>query len=163
MGLSLEYEKKPKSYFFFFLLMNNTITLFENRRPTWEEYALALANTASMRSEDRFVKVGACALRFDKSVAALGYNGAPRGVEINWEDRDDRRRRIIHAEMNCLAYCRPNEVEILATTLLPCNSCLTTIAAYGVKKVVFSEIYERDNSTIELSKEFKIELIQIKI
>ena len=60
-------------------------------RLDWQEYALELARVASLRSEDPFMKVGACVLRHDNSVAGLGYNGAPPGIEINWENRDERR------------------------------------------------------------------------
>ena len=132
-------------------------------RPSWEHYALSLAKTASTRSQDPFVKVGACAIRFDKSVAALGYNGAPKGIEIDWSDRDERRKRVVHAEINCLSYCKPNEVEFIATTLLPCRSCMQTIAAYSIKKVIFNEIYKQDDFAIELAKEFGIELLQINL
>lgn len=141
--------------------MNNTITLLENRRPTWEEYALELARTASSRSQDPFIKVGACALRFDKSVAALGYNGPPKGIEIDWSDREERRKRIVHAEMNCLAYCRPNEIELIAVTLLPCSSCINLIASYGIKRVIYGEVYKRDDTALQLAQEYKIILEQL--
>jgi dCMP deaminase len=131
-------------------------------RPTWEQYALMLAQTASLRSQDPYVKVGACALRRDKSVAALGYNGSPRGIEIDWSNREERRKRVVHAEINCLANCKPNEVEILAVTLLPCSSCMTTIAAHGIKKIIYTEIYQRDDFALQLAKEFGISLVQIK-
>jgi len=140
--------------------MSENSTLLFVPRLSWEEYALSLANTASKRSEDPFVKVGACALRFDKSVAGLGYNGAPRGVEIDWSNRDERRKRVVHAEINCLAYCKPSEVEIFAVTLLPCSSCMKTIASYNIKKVIFSDIYQQDDFAIQLAKEFGIELLQ---
>lgn len=131
-------------------------------RISWEEYALALAKTASLRSEDPYVKVGACALRYDKSVAGLGYNGAPKSINIDWSDREERRKRVIHAEVNALSYCKPDEVWLLACNLLPCSNCLQTIAAYGVKKIVFEEVYTKDDLTLQLAKEFGIELIQIK-
>lgn len=130
-------------------------------RLSWGEYALQLAKTASTRSEDLNFKVGACALRFDKSVAAVGYNGAPRGVNIDWTNRDERRKRVIHAETNCLAYCRPNEIELIAVTLLPCSSCLNLIASYGIKRVIFGEIYQRDDFAFQLAKEYGIVLEQI--
>lgn len=132
-------------------------------RPSWEQYALALAKTASARSQDPYVKVGACAVRFDKSIAALGYNGAPKGIEINWANRDERRKRVVHAEINCLCYCKPNEIEFIATTLLPCRSCMQTIAAYSIKKVIFNEIYQQDDFAIQLAKEYNIELVQINL
>ena len=88
------------------------------------------------------MKVGACILRHDNSVASLGYNGAPKGVEINWEDRDDRRQRVIHAEPNALRYISPNEAYLLACTLLPCNECLRNIASYGIKKVIYLSLFK---------------------
>ena len=131
------------------------------KRLDWEEYALELARVASLRSEDPFMKVGACVLRNDNSVAGVGYNGAPPGIEINWENRDERRRRVVHAEVNALRYVKPGEGELLACKLLPCNDCLKMIASYGIKKVIFSDIYELDKSSLSLAREFKIQLIQL--
>ncbi len=128
------------------------------KRLSWERYALKLAETASLRSEDPYKKVGACALRYDRSVAALGYNGPPKGIEINWEDRDERRKRIIHAETNALCYCKPGEIELLAVTLLPCSNCLNLIASYGIKRVIYEEVYEKDKLAFELAKEYGINL-----
>jgi dCMP deaminase len=128
-------------------------------RISWEEYALALARIASLRSEDPYVKVGACALRRDNSVAGVGYNGAPPSLEIDWEDRDERRKRVIHAEINALRYAHPDECYLLACTLLPCNDCLKTIASYGIKKLVFGDEYDKDLSSLDLANEFGIELV----
>ena len=130
-------------------------------RISWRKYALELAKVASQRSEDPFVKVGACALRRDNTVAGLGYNGAPAGVEIDWEDRDDRRKRVIHAEVNALRYTKPGECKLIATTLLPCNECLKLISAYGIETVIFDEVYQKDYSTLNLAKEFNIELVSV--
>lgn len=130
-------------------------------RPSWEEYALLLAETAKLRSEDIYLKVGACALRFDHSVAALGYNGAPPGIEIDWSDRDKRRVKVSHAESNCLRYCKPGEIWLLASTLQPCCDCLKQIAMYGIKLVVYKEEYKRDEFSLDLAKEFGINLVKI--
>jgi len=130
-------------------------------RLDWEEYALELARVAALRSEDPFIKVGACVLREDNSVVGLGYNGAPPSININWESREERRRRVVHAEVNALRYAKPGECNLLACNLLPCNDCLKMISSYGIKKVVFSKIYELDKSSLNLAREFDIELIQI--
>lgn len=110
------------------------------KRVGWEEYALALAFTASTRSEDPWFKVGACVLRSDNSVAGVGYNGAPPGIELDWSDRDDRRKYVLHAELNALRYCTLNDTTdgTIATTHPPCEECLKTIAAYGIKKIIFN-------------------------
>jgi dCMP deaminase len=130
-------------------------------RLSWEAYALKLAQTASLRSEDPYVKVGACALRHNNSVAALGYNGPPSGIEIDWSNRDDRRKRVIHAEVNCLRHCQPGEIKLIAVTLNPCAECIKQIAAFGVKTVFFGEEYSRDPFAFQLAKEFRIELIKL--
>ena len=127
-------------------------------RIDWKTYALKLAIVASERSEDQHYKVGACVLRRDNSVGGLGYNGAPSGVNINWENRDERRKRVIHAEVNALRYVKPSECYLLASTLLPCNECLRMLSAYGITEVVFNETYARDQSSLSLAKEFNIKL-----
>ena len=127
-------------------------------RLTWKAYALKLAIVASERSEDPFMKVGACLLRHDNSVAGLGYNGAPSGVKLDWQKRDHRRVRVVHAEVNALRYTQPGECYLLACTHIPCNDCIKTIAAYGIKEVVFNDIYVRDMSSLDIAKEFDIKL-----
>ena len=132
-------------------------------RIDWERYALSLAKVAALRSEDPFVKVGACVLRHDNSVASLGYNGAPPKVNIDWSDRDERRRRVIHAEANALRYVKPQECRLLACTLLPCNDCLKVISSYGIKEVVYIEEYDKDCSSLTLASEFGINLKKINV
>jgi dCMP deaminase len=107
-------------------------------RPSWEQYALIIADAASRRSEDIYRKVGACILRADGSVAAVGYNGAPPGININWADRDERRKRVIHAESNALRYIAPHEGVLLAATTMPCLECLKLTVAHGIKRIVYS-------------------------
>lgn len=131
-------------------------------RTAWPEYALDIAKVVSRRSEDPFFKVGACILRNDNSVAGVGYNGAPPGIEIDWSNRDERRRRVVHAEVNALRYVVPNEAYLIACNLLPCNDCLKMIASYGIIKIVYEQTYDLDTSSLDLSKEFNIELINIK-
>tara|TARA_R100000008_G_scaffold41376_1_gene23835 strand:- start:1020 stop:1436 length:417 start_codon:yes stop_codon:yes gene_type:complete len=131
-------------------------------RLSWEEYALALAKAASLRSEDPYVQVGAVVLRHDWSVAGVGYNGAPSGIEIDWSNRDDRRKRVIHAEINALRYVRPDEGHTLACTLLPCSACVQTIAAHGIEHILYEDVYEIDDFALKLCKEFNIGLHNIK-
>lgn len=130
-------------------------------RLSWEEYALKLALVAAERSCDPYVKVGSCVLRHDNSVASLGYNGPPAGITIDYSDRDKRRKKVIHSEANCLRYIKPGECYLLACTLLPCNNCLTLISSYGIKNIIFKDVYDKDNSTLELAEEFGIKLKQI--
>lgn len=110
-------------------------------RPTWQEYALLIAETAALRSEDPWLKVGAVVLRPDNSVAGIGYNGGPAGIELNWGDRDSRRPLVIHAEVNAFRYTTPAETRdgLLAVTHRPCHACLPLVAAHGIRRVVYRE------------------------
>jgi dCMP deaminase len=128
---------------------------------TWEEYALRLAEVASLKSKDPYVRVGCCLLRHDHSVASLGFNGFPSGMLEDWSDRDERRKYTVHSETNALRYVMPNECYLAAVTLLPCNDCLKSLASYGIKKIVYRDVYQHDPSTLNLAEAFGIELIQI--
>jgi dCMP deaminase len=113
-------------------------------RPSWTRYALALADVAATRSADPFVQIGAVVLRPDHSVAGIGYNGAPSGIEVDGLTREERRPIMIHAEVNALRYCTPVEVRggLVAVTGTPCPSCLTTISAHGITRVAFSDLLD---------------------
>ena len=128
---------------------------------SWQEYALEIAKVAAKKSKDPWRKVGACLLRHDNTVAGVGFNGFPAGMREDWQDRDKRRLYIVHAEQNALRYVKPNECALIAVTLLPCNDCLKAIASHRIKAVVYQDIYEKDETTIELAKDFGIELIRI--
>lgn len=127
---------------------------------------MSLAGTASTRSEDPYMKIGACLLRPDHTVAALGFNGAPPGVEIDWDDRDARRGWVIHAEANALRYVHPGEVSILASTLMPCERCILLIASYGIKTIVYRDELTYSNTydpakTLEIAAACGIEIRRI--
>jgi dCMP deaminase len=124
------------------------------QRLKWEEYALELARTASLRSEDPFRKVGACALSHDKRVLGVAYNGLKSGKTADkkfWLDRDARRPFMIHAETNLLSLFPRNEASLIAVTLLPCSSCARMICSWNIDTVIYSEEY--DNVDALYSKE----------
>jgi deoxycytidylate deaminase len=82
-------------------------------------------------------------------------------MEEDWSNRDERRKYVVHSEINALRYVKPNECYLAATTLLPCNDCLKSLASYGIKKIVYGEVYQLDPSTLELATKFGIELLSI--
>jgi dCMP deaminase len=129
-------------------------------RISWEEYSIAIAETASLRSEDPYMKVGACVLNKENRIVGIGYNGlAPRknAPDCFWDDRDKRRKFMIHAEANALLNVKLGEGYSLACTLLPCKACASLIAAHGIKKVIYKEIYNRDTSAFEIFDFYNIE------
>lgn len=141
------------------------MSLEKKARASWPEFAMKLALTAAQeRCEDPYVQVGACCLRHDHSVASLGYNGPPPGVEVDWSNRDKRRKRMLHAEVNCLRYVKPGEGKILAVTVIPCLSCLSVIASWGIKEVYYLEDWTgTDPEIFQVAKEFGIKLEKLQL
>lgn len=133
-------------------------------RINWEEYAIKIAEVGSQRSEDPYKKVGACALDHSNRVIGVAYNGLAAGVEVSpefWSDRDKRRKYMIHAEANLLSLFSRGECKLLACTLLPCSSCASLVVAHNVQKVVYRELYHRDDTALEIFRFYGIECQQI--
>jgi dCMP deaminase len=133
-------------------------------RLTWDQYALNIAHVVKSRSEDPFLQVGAVLMRPDHSIAAVGYNGAPPGVELDWSDRDARRAHVIHAEANAFRFVRPKEVHTVAVTTLSCAQCMLLLSSYGVSRIVYStELDPRYHDRafiVELANECGIEIVK---
>lgn len=135
----------------------------KNKRPTWEEYALSLAECAAVRSEDTFHQVGACALSYTNRVLGIAYNGlttnknAPKGF---WSDRNKRRPYMIHAEMNLLSLFKRDECKLIAVTTKPCSYCARLICAWNIPTVIYRNDYPHDSS--ETDKIFKFYNVKVK-
>lgn len=131
-----------------------------NRLPIYIT-ALKMAKIlAQDQSQDLNTRVGACGIRKDKTLI-FGYNGAPPKIDIDWTNREEKNKRVIHAESNLLRYCEPGEVEIVVLTHSPCVYCLPMLAAYGIKKIYFEKFYHSSQDVLKIAKEFGIELKQI--
>lgn len=132
-------------------------------RINWDEYALIQAWSASLRSEDPYRRVGACALSYDNRVLGVAYNGLKSGTIVDtsfWNNRDFRRPFMVHAEANLLSLFKKGECKTIALTCSPCSSCATLIVAQDIKRVVCSEMYT-DLKGIEILNFYNIEHIYI--
>jgi dCMP deaminase len=129
---------------------------------SWDEYAMSIAEVVAKKSKDPWHKVGAVILREDNSIASVGYNGFPQGVEEDWSSREERSKFVIHAEQNALRYTSPGEGKTLVSTLLPCRDCLKTIAAYKIKKVIYKEIYKSDPIALEIAEKMGVTIVQFE-
>lgn len=133
-------------------------------RVTWDEHALILAYSATLRSEDPYVRVGACALDHNNHVLGVAYNGLAPGKNVSedfWLDRDARRPYMIHAETNLLARFGIGEAKTIAITLQPCASCAQQIVAHKIKRVIYSEVYTKDLKGLDLLYFYGIDVVQI--
>ncbi len=132
-------------------------------RLTIPEYAMALAHVASLRSEDPYRKVGAVAIDFDNRVIGTAYNGLAPGYNADpdfWTDRDDRRKYMLHAEVNlCSLFTRGN-VKLVACTTKPCTSCMQMLCAYGIKEVYYRDEY-LESEADAIASRYSIQLVRL--
>lgn len=134
-------------------------------RISFEDMAIEIAKISSLRSEDQHKKVGCSIINQEGRLLSIGYNGLQAKQNINdsfWNDREQRRAYVIHAETNALScITRYDKPYLLASTLLPCSCCAMNIASYGIKKVIYLEDYDRDQKSIDIFKFYNIELKKI--
>ena len=136
------------------------------RRPSWPEYAILLAQTASLRSEDPNTKVGAVA--FDKSWHTIGtyFNGFLPKQNFDskiWQDREEKNKHVIHAENWLVSKTKNGEVETVGLTCSPCSRCAVLLAAHRVKNVYFSELYHREQGFKEIFDFYSVKWEQISL
>jgi len=150
-------------------------------RPNWDEYFMAMAVLASIRSSCKHVRAG-CVIVLDKRIIGTGYNGAPVGVKQNCLDLNCRKESLgldykdslntgkcigVHAEMNALANLSReiHKGAVLYITIFPCPSCVKNLLAYNIKKVIYKREYDKEESelSMKLFKEAGVEVEQLDL
>ncbi len=104
----------------------------------WDERFLDLAAHIGSWSKDPGTQVGAVIVRPDRTIASVGYNGFPRGVDDTYSTRDDKLLRTVHAEMNAIlsANEKLTGCTIYVYPLCPCSNCAAAIIQSGITTVV---------------------------
>jgi dCMP deaminase len=113
----------------------------------WDQYFMAMAQIAAMRSKDPNTQVGACIVNPDKRVVGLGYNGFPHGCsdehypwERDGEFLDTKYPFVVHAELNAILNSIQNLKDCtIYVSLFPCNECAKAIIQSGIRKVVYEQ------------------------
>ena len=142
-------------------------------RPTWDEFFMFSAHWAGTRASCKYLKNGAVVVK-DKRIRASGYNGAPDPIEncLKAECRKDREGIAFndkgqsacigaHAETNAMDQLARDDTKgaTLYTVFFPCTPCAKSIAAKGIREVVYSQMYEEPKSlTYEIFKKAKIKV-----
>ena len=106
----------------------------------WDERFLQLAQHIAQWSKDPSTKVGAVIVRPNRTIASVGYNGFPRGVndDERLNDRPYKYAMTVHAEANAIlsANERLDGCTLYVTPLSPCSSCASILIQSGIKRVV---------------------------
>lgn len=107
----------------------------------WDKRFIDLATMVGGWSKEPRSRVGAVIVRPDRSIASLGFNGFPRGVDDSDERLANRALKnsiAVHAEMNAIlaAHSSVKGCTIYVTPLLPCSHCAGAIVQSGIIRVV---------------------------
>lgn len=99
-----------------------------------------MASHVAEWSKDPSSQVGAVIVRPDKTIASVGFNGLPRGVDDDPErlgDRDTKLRYTVHAELNAILAAREplHGCSIFVWPFQPCSSCAAAIIQAGISTV----------------------------
>jgi len=108
----------------------------------WTRYAFDIAGACAKMSKDPSTKCGAVIVRSNRTIAATGWNGFPRGVRDDMsllENRPEKYPRIIHAEMNAILSAREplDNYTLFVGPMPPCARCAGAIIQAGIKGVGF--------------------------
>ncbi|MBQ6602288.1 MAG: dCMP deaminase family protein [Eubacterium sp.] len=114
---------------------------------SWDEYFMAVAKLAGMRSKDPNSQVGACIVSEDNKILSMGYNGFPSGCsddEYPWEREGDdplttKYFYVTHSELNAILNYSGGSLKgaKLYVSLFPCNECAKAIIQCGIKTVIY--------------------------
>jgi len=151
---------------------NKNIKTKKQKRPSWDEYFLRLAELVSERSTCLRRKVGAVLVK-NKRILATGYNGAPSGLKHCLDTGCLREKmnipsgqrhelcRGLHAEQNALIQASLHGVSVngarLYVTNQPCVICAKMIINAGVKDIVIADGYP-DKMAMDFLKQANVRI-----
>lgn len=145
------------------------------KRPSWDEWFMMLAETATTRSTCLRRQVGAT-LAKDSQVLSIGYNGPPRHCSHCVECLREKNNipsgekqevcKAAHAEQNVICQAARHGVRVMGatlyTTLSPCTICAKMIINAGIVRIVYKEGYP-DKLGLQMLEEAGIKLDKLKV
>ncbi len=107
----------------------------------WDLRYLELAKLVASWSKDPSTQTGAVIVRPDNSVASLGYNGFPRGIEDlpeRYSNRETKYSLIVHCEMNAVlsAHSGVRGCTLYTWPFLSCDRCAVHMIQAGIVRAV---------------------------
>ena len=151
----------------------------------WCKRWLEEANLKSTWSKDPKTQIGAVIVDEKyNDLVSIGFNGIPRGVRDNVEERNSRKNGekyywYEHAERNAIYNCvrkgvSTNGLSLFLNSIVPCADCARAIIQSGIRHVYFSktEINKKDKETsakwnksaeksVIMMQEAKVELLYV--
>ena len=146
----------------------------QNKRLTWDDYFMEVANAISQRSTCDRGRSG-CVIARDKQIIVTGYVGSPTGFhhcddvghqmkKITHENGETTEHcmRTVHAEQNAICQAAKRGVSIFGATIYtrmtPCRTCAMLLINCGIKRIVCERKYHQGAESEEMFKEAGVNL-----
>ena len=130
----------------------------------WDEYFMSIALLASQRSPCQRLNVGSVIVK-DNRLISMGYNGYIPGAPHISRVKDDHEQSIIHSEVNALSDCARRGASLsgakIYVTHYPCINCFRSIAACGIKEIVYLYDYKNDEIVEQLATDSGIMIAKL--
>lgn len=121
---------------------------------------IACARSHAVLSKATRKKVGACIVT-KTGILIPGFNGTVPGQPNSCEIDGATAPGVLHAELNAILKAAREGVSIVGSTLYvtlsPCQQCAAMIAAAGITRVVWEELYRDDTGLRRLVEDYHIE------
>ena len=140
----------------------------QDKRPSWDEYFMTLANQVATRTTCMRRGVGAVIVK-ERRILATGYNGVPAGLAHCAETGCLRQQlgvpsgqrheicRGLHAEQNAIIQAARYGINIAGASIYintqPCVVCAKMIINAGIVEVVYHQHYSIDDVSMGLLHE----------
>ena len=128
-------------------------------RLNWDEYFMSIALLSSCRSPCTRLNVGSIIVKNNR-IISIGYNGFIPGAPHISRVVDGHEQSIIHSEINAITDCAKRgtslDNSIMYVTHYPCINCFRSIAACGIKEIIYNEDYKNNLIVEELAKDANI-------
>jgi dCMP deaminase len=125
-------------------------------RLEWDEYFMSIALLASQRSPCQRLNVGSIIVK-DNRLISMGYNGFIPGAPHISRIKDNHEQSIIHSEINALSDCAKRGTSLknakIYVTHYPCINCFRSIAACGIKEIIYLYDYNNDEIVEQLASD----------
>ena len=140
------------------------------KRISWEQYFMAQARLAALRSTCTRLKVGAIIVRENRIIAS-GYNGSVSDgahcIDEGCYIVDGHCVRTVHAEANALLQCAKfgvatNETNLYVTHF-PCLQCCKQIIQAGINNIYYEQDYRNHNLALQLFDESNVAIKKIEM
>ena len=134
-------------------------------RLEWDDYFMSIALLASCRSPCSRLHVGSVITKANR-IVSMGYNGFIAGTSHTSYVREGHEQAIIHSEINALANSNrlggtSLEGAVIYVTHYPCINCFKSIAATGIKEIVYMYDYDQLIHTIASESDITIRKMTI--